>query len=415
MSSCLRMTSFENFAGDMSRRLYHPKHERLYQCTKGGNFYIRQGDTEICLETSDVERALANMAMQDALNERFGAAAFKFKTGMLFPKFLGEKKKTIRPSTFELYESIWANHFEKTFGKVAIGNIDQPAWLKFCAKTKSISDFQNSRNLMHNFLVWCEMRRFILAIPTLKNPAHKRRRRRVIPPQHLVLIFQRGQNSLLLFTSLALFMGMRRKEIMTLSWDRVDLEARTILLRDEDVKTDDGRQIPITDVVHALLLKRMAEQQASKIKTDWVFPNAMTSRRHADLRGLMGSWRRCLLDCGLAEKAPTKSKSKRRKFKIVVEYTWHDLRATYEKHSHMSRDYSDTQKEKMVGAEIDVQKRLYVSMDANDLRGLEEVVSKQVPELVQVITRKTGARKVETGNGLEKENLKLSGKAVTIE
>jgi integrase len=40
--------------------------------------------------------------------------------------------------------------------------------------------------------------------------------------------------------------GMRRREILNLTWDRIDLKAGFIGLKSEDTKTDDARFVPLT-------------------------------------------------------------------------------------------------------------------------------------------------------------------------
>lgn len=398
----------------MAKRTYSPENGRLFQYKVDGNFYMRMSDTEICLETNDIDQAIENLKVQDALTKRFGTKAFQKKVGVLFPEFLKKKKKDVRLSTFKLYEGIWRTYFlPSRLPKLYLADVNQKSWTAFCEKNASVKDFQNHRNLMHQFLLWCESNEWITAVPTLKNPKHKRRKRRIIPPEHLKIIFQYANGSLLLFLSMALFQGMRRSEVMKLSWLRVDLPTKSLLLGDEDVKTNDGRHIPLNSTVYQLLLNRLKTQQYETIKTPWVFPHANNPKKHASLTGLMTAWRTCLLHCGLADKVfTTGNKSK---YKIVVQYTWHDLRATFEKYSHKSKDYTDTQKEKMVGADIDVQKRIYVSMDADDLRGLEEVVSIQVPELAQIVSRKTNALKVEPGNELGNDLLTNSDGEVSDE
>ncbi len=356
------------------------------------------------------------MRVQSALVSRFGAKAFKFRIGQLFPTFLQAKKAEVRASTYVGYLATWDRYFSKKLGKVYLGDFNQKVWSDFCEQLKKkteVRDFQTHRNLMSHFLVWCLSKEFVMAVPKLKNPKHVRRKRKIVPPEHLVLIFQRAHGRLLLFLTLALFMGMRRDEIMGLDWARIDLKNRSLTLSDSDVKTGDGRHLPMSVIVHSLLVARLKELQDEGLATKWVFPHAKSPKKRASAGSLMTAWRRCLLHCGLAERV--KTVGNKSKYKIVVQYTWHDLRATFEKHAHKSLEHTDTQREKFAGAAIDVQKKIYVSMDAEDLRGLEEVVSKQVPEVARIIAGKTVARKVEVGNVVEIENLKTSDIGVNNE
>ena len=47
--------------------------------------------------------------------------------------------------------------------------------------------------------------------------------------------------------------GMRMREILGLTWERVDFKSSLIQLRAEDTKTDDARLIPLTRELTALI------------------------------------------------------------------------------------------------------------------------------------------------------------------
>jgi len=68
------------------------------------------------------------------------------------------------------------------------------------------------------------------------------------------------------FLLLVLFTGLRRNEAAKLTWNRVDLKDRTIVIKDTKNHTD--HILPLTDFLHDLLTKRKAEA-----KTKYVFPN----------------------------------------------------------------------------------------------------------------------------------------------
>ena len=68
------------------------------------------------------------------------------------------------------------------------------------------------------------------------------------------------------FLILVLFTGLRRNEAAKLTWNRVDLKDKTIVIKDTKNHTD--HILPLTDFLYDLLTKRKAEA-----KTRYVFPN----------------------------------------------------------------------------------------------------------------------------------------------
>ena len=76
---------------------------------------------------------------------------------------------------------------------------------------------------------------------------------------------------------------MRRDEVLTLRWDRVDLEARTFLV--EETKTSVPLELPITRQL-ATILERRQEAGSSRPPgvRDWVFPSATSATGHVQDR-----------------------------------------------------------------------------------------------------------------------------------
>lgn len=355
-------------------RIYHPKDKELFQRQQDGKFYTWLKGSEICLDTNDFAQAKANKEYHKALVNLYGPAAFKSTVGKLFPIYLTEisKKKNLRPTYIKSIEWYWTKYLEAYWGKKKLIDINQSNWDHFCSSVQKkfdVSDFTNHRSTLTGFMAWASRKRFMLAIPSLENPIHKKRKRKIITPDHLRLIFQYANGGLRDFLTIALFTGMRRGEIVKLKWKQIIFERRALVLADDDVKTGEGREIPINDAVVNCLTARLASQQDTKTKTKWVFPNRRDPSRHMDLSGFKLSWRLCIEKANLSD----------------IGYTWHDFRSTYEKYMHKALGFTDTQKEKMAGSSIDVQKQLYVSMNADDLRGLENVV--QVEGLTDILEK----------------------------
>lgn len=68
------------------------------------------------------------------------------------------------------------------------------------------------------------------------------------------------------FLLLVLFTGLRRNEAAKLTWNRVDLKDKTMVIKDTKNHTD--HTLPLTDFLYDMLSKRKAEA-----KTQYVFPN----------------------------------------------------------------------------------------------------------------------------------------------
>jgi len=93
---------------------------------------------------------------------------------------------------------------------------------------------------------------------------------------------------------LALSTGMRRNEIMTLTWDAVDLERGAVVL--EDTKNGERRMVPLAG--HAL--DRMRERsKIRRLDTRLVFPAPMTPRKGAKPIDIESAWQHALNRAGL--------------------------------------------------------------------------------------------------------------------
>lgn len=344
-------------------------------------YYYVKGAFQRSLKTKDPKEAKRRMKIIEAEREFAGTAAMRLKVGEVFPEYLKEKrdqrdgklakKKVISPGTYREIDNLSRLHLLPYFGKKTLAGVDTLTWIKYCDQSK-VSDLANHRKVMTGFLKWCKTKGHLTSMPDITSiPNHERRQRRIIRPNELRDIFKSAQGSLRTFLSLALFNGLRRTEIMTLTWDRISLKERFLVVDKRFNKKRRGRSIPINEILVTVLAEHREKQLAAGVKSPWVFPNARDPRRHAHVDGLKTAWHTCLKNAELADE----------------DITWHDFRATFEKYAHKSTAHTDTQREKFADATIEVQKRIYVNMDHEDLRGLENSVS--VPGLPQIIQNQT--------------------------
>lgn len=331
-----------------------------------GVYYYRKGKVELSLKTTVWEIAISKHKLLSSTVDDIGTLAYRHKVNDLYKEYLSiktlqsqgklKKTKSIGVRTLEEIEGVFRRHLIPFFGNKKLSDCNERLWERYCAQAP-VSDLTNHRKAFSGFLKWCKVRGYLKYLPDITAiPLHHKRQRRIVKPEEIREIFSRSKGNLLLFLSIALFMGFRRKEIMTLKWRNVSFLNRSLLVEGVDNKMGRSREVPANTIVLSLLKAKKDELTAKGIGTPWVFPNANDPSRHAAVCGLKTAWHKVLRDAKL------------------VDITWHDFRATYEKYAHKSTGYTDTQKEKFSDSSMDVQKRIYVSMDADDLRGLENVV-----------------------------------------
>lgn len=263
-------------------------------------------------------------------------------------------KKTLQETTI-----IINKHFLPFFAKYKISEIDQAVFTSYCSvKMRYKINLVNHRKVMNHFLKWCvgySYLRYRSEIQIPRFALRSRRKREILTNDEITSLLTNAEGKALLYISFYLLMGMRNSEICKLMWSEVSFEKASLQVNMNNNRTKKFRVVPINSFVLGLLKK---ERETNL--TEYVFPaktKTSNSKHIAVEGGIRKPWKKALKDAG-----------------IKRDITPHDLRATFEKFMHTNKSFTDTQREKMAGANIDVQKNIYITMDAEDLRGLEQSV-----------------------------------------
>ena len=80
------------------------------------------------------------------------------------------------------------------------------------------------------------------------------------------------------FVQLGLHTGMRKGEMLDLSWDRVDLEQRMLYLTDKDQKNGKHGSVPLNDEALAALQRRREHRDQYCPQSPWVFASRAGER-----------------------------------------------------------------------------------------------------------------------------------------
>jgi integrase len=216
------------------------------------------------------------------------AAAYFFED--IADKYL-EQKKNRRRRTIISAEAHVNLHLRPYFEGMPISECAH-RWENYIAyKRESAPNrkFYNDTKHMRGILRLAFGLGVINILPVLRCPDPKVRIGKEYSEREIKALLKNASPDLALQIRLAVIMGMRRSEILQLSWDRIDLQRSVIILMAENVKTNDGREVPIHPEVYSELKRRYVSLK--KDSSRWLFPSPIDdSKPVADNKT---AWREC--------------------------------------------------------------------------------------------------------------------------
>lgn len=338
--------------------------------------------------------------------ERAGSASGRTTFEVVSQKYILEREKEaedptiLSPSSLGETKGVIANHLKPYFGRFKVEEIDQNLFKDYCAfKKKKGLNLVNHRKVMNHFLKWCVHEKYLKYRLELEIPKHAyraRRKRVVLKSDEIPKLIKACEGRVMLYVMMYLFMGMRNSEIVRLRWDEVDFKRSAIFINPLSNRKRKARAIPINSFVLDLLKREAQKPRHADRRKEYVFPTRRAQGKYPHVNPMGGfrkPWTQALTRAGLG-----------------VHITPHDLRATFETFMHTNKEFTDSQREKMAGAQIDVQKDIYVQMQVEQLRGLEESVQAEgIKEIIQDKTSKiTGGK-----NGGKKPKKEASNDATS--
>lgn len=207
-----------------------------------------------------------------------------------FPEFL-ELKKIKAKATYESYRNQWEIHLKEYFGGMILDEITETEWLTYVARKRETHPdrkFFNDWKTLTGFMHWLHRGGFIAKLPKLQNVDPEIAEGKVYSSDQIKALLANSDKDLNLQIRMALTMGMRVGEIMSLEWSQIDLKKNTIYLPAEKTKIRKERTFGISAACLPDLIDRQKDAPGSAV---FASPGDPDKVQRGD--GNKGAWARC--------------------------------------------------------------------------------------------------------------------------
>jgi integrase len=258
-----------------------------YMCIDPATGYywydIYRGDREpkrLCRSTKTKNKDLAKRLAEEAVSKWLGFTSSGAKRVVRFSEVCDEQIKAmaarvqsgaLRAGTLINAEIHIGKQAKAEFGHLRLDEVPN-AWRRYVSEFQTVTPQKTLYNLWkHMALVWNRAYKFgYVDKPwTERNPDPKKTTGRVLTEQEKAALLDAALPQLRDQLVFAMTMGMRLREHLKLTWDRVDLSKQTITLRAEDTKTRKPRVMKMSPQVYKVLMNRWAKRKPG---AQYVFP-----------------------------------------------------------------------------------------------------------------------------------------------
>lgn len=296
-----------------------PKDPYLWLHKPTGMYYVRKrmkGKKPLFKKTGYTSRTKAKTKAQYLMAEWLGNKRPESQV-ILFGEFaegyLGHLEKTkLRPRTKE-QARIYIRELIEEMGANDIRHIHEgffEEWLADFRLRKSRTTFMDYAKYLSKVMKHAYRKQVIERLPEFPNPDPPKKTGRVYTREEIEALLQVATPQLELQMRLCLQGFMRLREMLFLTWERIDLSSGLIRLGAEDVKTGsktgEGREFYLHPDLNRLLAQHQGRQ---KRPSRYVFPSPQDPEKPTWSNKT--AWRKAKRKAGIERKA-----------------RWHDLRHT---------------------------------------------------------------------------------------
>ena len=343
---------FEKIKGNANHHLFRRGNKSIWiRYAKAGKRPLERS-----LKTDGIE--LARIRRDNAIAEYLGVKPKWAGPTLLVEDKFGEfveLKKIKSKATYTSIKIQWEKHLKPYFGGMRIEDVTESEWLKYVAeKRKTMPDrkFFNDRKYLSMFLNWCHREGWLKKLPKFPDVDPEIDAGKVYSAAEIKkLLSNTGNTALRLQVLMALTMGMRKSEILTLEWGQINFANRTIYLPAEKTKIRKARTFGLSDICCSELYIRSA---TSLSKSKFVFEGKRGRDGSQRPVGEMKAWNACKARAGVTGR-------------------FHDLRHTF-----LTRAFKESVNPALIceyaGLSLDEAQKTYLHFDHEDTRVVSTLV-----------------------------------------
>jgi integrase len=317
-------------------------------------------------------KARAEEMINDHLNELLGIhrGHISMRFGTRSVHSVIDEINEVETPTLRKRSQIRRKHFfgifKEEFGTMDISRVNLERWSNWLrgymrrSKRTTFKDFPKNMNIV---LRYAYEQQYVSHLISLPNPdAGKiKRKARVYTPDELGALYNVMNDDTKLQFVLSYQCYMRLREVLYLTWDRIDFKTGEITLNAEDVKTGSRTGKGRIFKASSDIIERLKERRLSAGPSRYVFPSPVSPNQ--PIEDNKKAW------IGAKKRAGIKGKA-----------TWHEIRHTAITHALMIHGVEPMMVSEFAGVSVATIQRVYLHSTAEHTKRAGEVLRISIAE-----------------------------------
>jgi integrase len=340
---------FVRVKGDANHHLYRRGNVYWIRFRKSGRPALQESlDTENLTDARIARDKF--IAKYLGMRPRFAGAKL---VGETFEEWI-DLKSGKASATVASIKNQWEKHLKEYFAGLLLDEVTESEWLRYVNQKRSVEKYKdrkffNDRKYLSMFLHWCHREGLIDKLPRLPDVDPEIHAGKIFTDEEIDKLLSKANADLKLQILMALTMGMRVGEILSLEWTQINFKTGILHLPAEKTKIRKARSFKASQ----LALDQLKMRQANS-KSPWVFPSPHDPGQSVGKGGNKTAWKNI-------------------KDSVKVSGRFHDLRHTF-----LTRAFKTATNPALIchfaGLSLEEAERTYLHFSVDDTAAISDLI-----------------------------------------